>query len=164
MWKTVLMWEKDETETDTEHQENICSMNYAVEFYVCNIKNKQKCMCGNIQTDTLMHRWCTHSILNKVFGLFWTESSVLPAESIYQWWWCEAQSHHIAHYWLCFIKKHLHSHKRGIAHVICKSQIVAPDANRCTEAKCQRALAKAASDFKVIWNSEQRRGRICLGA
>lgn len=52
-------------------------------------------------------------------------------------------SHIISHITDFALQNHLNSHEQGIAHVICKSQIVAPDANRCTEAKCQRALAKA---------------------
>jgi hypothetical protein len=55
------------------------------------------------------------------------------------------------------LQNHIYNHQsasQGNAHAISKSQIVAPDANHCTEAKCQRALDKAASipalDFKII--------------
>lgn len=52
-------------------------------------------------------------------------------------------SHIISHITDFALQNHLHCHKQGIAHVICKSQIVAPDANRCTEAKCQRGSGRS---------------------
>lgn len=52
-------------------------------------------------------------------------------------------SHIISHITDFALQNHLHSHKRGIAHVICKSQIVAPDANRCTAAKCHRGSGQS---------------------
>lgn len=85
----------------------------------------------------------THSTANTLRWLFLTENGVFyqPNQFISD----DVRPGHIISHITDFAlqKNHLHSHKRGIAHVICKSQIVAPDANRCTEAKCQRALAKA---------------------